>query len=186
MAEQAWVKISDEGCEPGKSARIYEQVTADRGSCFKMGKAAGVWPGLKEIQQREFELFFGDKDTALGCDIKDLVGVLVSQLNNSDYCDGWFRAALLLRGWSDEKITHIMQDIDSGHLDAAGRAVMDLANKMVRRPQSIDQADIAAARAAGLSERCIIEVSALTGYLDHMTLLAKILGAMDGESAETA
>jgi len=105
--------------------------------------------------------------------------VLVSQLNNSDYSDGWYRAALQLRGWSDEKITHIMQDIESGHLDPTARAVLVLADKIVRRPQAIDPVDIAAARSAGLSDRCIIEAAALTGYLDSMTRLANVLGAMN-------
>ncbi|MDP1809346.1 MAG: hypothetical protein Q8L35_07425 [Actinomycetota bacterium] len=179
MAEKAWVKITDEDREADKAGQIYEQVSAARGSGFNMEQAAYVWPGLNDIQEREFELFFAGTHTALGCDIKDLVAVLVSQLNNSDYCDGWFRAALELRGWSDEKITHIMQDIESGHLDPAGRAVLVLADKIVRRPQSIDPVDIAAARAAGLSDRCIIEVAALTGYLDHMTRLANVLGVMN-------
>jgi len=179
MAGRAWIKVSDDSEATADVNQAYEKVIAARGSNFNIDAAAGLWPSLLELQKEEFALFSGS-ETELGPEIKDLIAALVSQLNNCDYCQTWYRDVLKLRGWSDEKITHLLQDIDSAHLDEEGRAIMVFADKMTRRPQSICPEDIDALRRAGVDDRAILETAALTGYYNYMARLSKALGAMAG------
>lgn len=182
MAGRAWIKISDDGEATSDVNKAYEEVAAARGSNFNIEAAAGLWPSLLDLQKEEFALFSGS-ETELGPEIKDLIAALVSQLNNCDYCQTWYRDVLRLRGWSDEKITHILQDIGSAHLDDEGRAIMLFADKMTRRPQSICPEDIDSLREAGVNDRVILETAALTGYYNYMARLSKALGAMSESEA---
>ena len=177
MAKAAWIKIIEDTEATGKVRQVYEQVAAARGSNSNIARAASLWPELLEVQESEFELFNGP-ETELNADIKDLIAALVAQLNNCDYCGRSYRAALRSRHWSDEKITHILQDIESDHLNERDRAVLVFADKITRHPQSMDYDDIAALKRAGLSDRSILEAAAVTAYFNYITRLAGALGVM--------
>jgi uncharacterized peroxidase-related enzyme len=177
MAEEAsWTRSVPDEETDDEIREIYSRVAAARGPNADTAEVAAVWPEFAENQQAQFDLLAGP--TRLGADIKDLTAVLVASLNNCRYCGDWYRQALIMRGWSDEKITHILQDIHGEHLDAADQAVLGVAEKLTRRPQAMSVEDIDALRAAGLDDRRILETAALTGYFNYITRLANVLGAL--------
>jgi len=185
MAEVAWIRVIDDNEATGRVKEVYEQARASRGINFNMARAASLWPELLELQEREFKLFTGS-ETELGDDIKDLIAARVSQLNNNDYCSHWFRSALESRNWSDEKITHILQDIRSDHLNKKDQAILVFADKITRLPQSMNSEDIDALRLAGVTDRAILETAAITGYFNYITRLAGALGVMREEEPPAA
>jgi uncharacterized peroxidase-related enzyme len=181
MAEEAsWIRNAREEERGGELREIYGRLAARRGSGLGLAGAAGLWPEFSEIRQAEFDLFSGP--TELGADIKDLAAVLVSSLNNCRDCGDWYRQALVMRGWSDEKITHILQDIRGRHLAEPDRAVLIAVEKLTTRPQSVSARDIAGLRDAGLSDREILETVALTGYFNYVTRLSNALGVMEDKA----
>jgi len=177
VAKPAWIRVIKEREATGNLREVYDQVIAARGSNFNITRAASLWPELLALQEKEFELFHGP-ETLLDPDIKDLIGAHVGQLNHCEYCSHWYRAALTVRGWSDEKITHILQDIESEHLDKASRAIMVFADKVTRTPQSMGHNDIVALRTSGVEDRRILEAAAITGYFNYLTRLANALGVI--------
>lgn len=175
--EVAWIRTAsdEELSEPARTA--YKEAARVYGADINLIRAAGLWPELVEVEARRLALF-AETDTELAPDLKELIGVRVAELHNSDYCRSRYRAELLARGWSDEKITHILQDIESDHLSREERAVLRFADKMTRLPQSMSTEDIDLLRQSGLTDRGILETAAVTAYFNSQTLLANALGVM--------
>ena len=173
----SWIKTvaDDELSESAKTA--YKEAARVYGEDINLIRATGLWPELVEVEAQRLSLFI-ETDTELAPDLKELIGVRVADLHNSDYCRSRYRAGLLDRGWSDEKITHILQDIESDHLNKTERAVLRFADKMTRLPQSMSTDDIDLLRQAGLADRGILETAAVTAYFNSQTLLANALGVM--------
>ncbi len=182
MSEEAsWIRTvaNDELSESAKTA--YKEAARVYGADINLIRATGLWPELVEIEAQQLALFV-ETDTELAPDLKELIGVRVAELHNSDYCRSRYRAGLLGRGWSDEKITHILQDIESDHLNKTERAVLRFADKMTRLSQSMSTEDIDLLRQAGLTDQGILETVAVTAYFNSQTLLANALGVMRPKS----
>lgn len=177
MSNVAWIKTVEDNEATGKVQEVYEHVEAVSGSNFNIMRAASLWPELLDLQERQWELFAGE-GTELGSDLKDLIAAQVSKLTNCGYCGNWYRDALKLRGWSDEKITHILQDIESDHLDQKSRAVMAFADKITRTPEHMNSLDVEQLRQSGVSDRGVLEAAAMAGYFNYMTRLANALGVL--------
>lgn len=175
MDDTAWIKTvpEDQATEPVKEA--YRHSRSTQGLGLNIARASSLWPELLGIQEAESELFRG-ANTELSEQVKDLIAAHVAQLNNSGYCQGLYRRALTSKGWSDEKITHLLQDIDSNHLGGCDRAVLRYANKITRRPQAMMDDDINTLRESGASDRMILETAAVAGYFNYITRLANALG----------
>ncbi len=178
MPEPAWIEIVPEEKASGKLKRAYEKVRADHGQNLNIARASSLWPELIEAQEREYSLFSKTK-TYLDDDIKDLIGALVAQVNHSEYYSNYYRSSLIERGWTDEKVTHILQDIKSTHLDSKGRAFLVFADKLTRHPQSMSSSDINELRSAGIDDRGILEVAALASYHNYLVRVANALGVED-------
>ncbi len=178
MAKPAWIEIVPEEEASGKLKRAYDKVCADHGQNLNIARASSLWPELIESQEQEYCLFSKNK-TYLDDDIKDLIGALVAQVNHSEYYSNYYRCSLIERGWTDEKVTHILQDIRSTHLDDKGRAFLIFADKLTRRPQSMSSSDINELRSAGINDRGILEVAALAGYHNYLVRVANALGVED-------
>jgi uncharacterized peroxidase-related enzyme len=108
---------------------------------------------------------------------RELVVVATSAANHCTYCIVAHGAILRLRS----KDPHIADKVGSNPwqtpLDTRGRAITDLALALTRTPEHFGEADIAAAREAGLTDDEIWDVGAITALfaasnrLAHLTAL---------------
>ncbi len=174
MGEAAWIK-SDPGT--GGAGGPDDKDKSTRGH-LNLAGAASLWPDLVELLEQEYALFAG-RETELGEEVKSLVAAHVSALNNCAYCQNWYRRVLADRGWSDEKITHVLQDLDSDHLSMKDRSVLKYADKITRNPQAMTADDVDLLRQAGLDDRAILEAAAITGFYNYVSRLANALGVIE-------
>jgi len=177
MGEIAWIHTAGEEEASETLRRVYGQASKVYGADLNLIRSVSLWPELVDLQARQLELF-SDRPSELGPEIRELIGARVAQLHNCEYGRNRYRAALNRRGWSDEKISHILQDIDSNHLNERDRAILRFADKLTRHSQSMSNEDVEALRHAGLADRAILETVALTAYFNSQTLLANALGVM--------
>ena len=180
MAEPAWIEVVPDNEASGKLKEVYEKVIKDRGQNLNIARAASLWPEFLDLQEKEFELFSNTK-TYLDDDQKDLIAALVAQINHSAYYSNLYRESLVDRGWTDENVGHILQDIESHHLDQKTRAVLVFAEKITRNTKSMESEDIDKMRLAGVDDRGILEAAVLASHHNYLSRLANALGVMPEE-----
>lgn len=77
----------------------------------------------------------------------------------------------------DEKQTaQIERDYTRADLTAADRAMLDYAAKLTRAPWEMVEADVAALRAQGFSDRSILDIAQVTAYYAYVNRIADGLG----------
>ncbi len=115
---------------------------------------------------------------------REMVGVVVSRINGCAYCREHHAAGLrrLLpedrRGIADMLVRG---DEADAPLSDRERAMIGYASKLTRTPAEITQADIDAMRAAGLTDREILDVAQVAAYFAYANRIVLGLGAKLGE-----
>lgn len=136
-----------------------------------------LWPELVDLNDRLMALLSGGS-AVLGPEIRELIGARAAQLTGSEYEWETFKALLIEQGWSEEKVLHILQDIDSKHLNNRDRAVLRFADKMIRIPEAMTSEDADALRREGLSDREILEAASLAAFYNSQSMIANALGVV--------
>lgn len=106
---------------------------------------------------------------------RELVVVATSAANHCTYCIVAHGAILRIRS----KDPHVADKVGSNPwqapLDKRGRAITDLALALARTPEHFGESDIAAARAAGLTDDEIWDVGAITALFAASNRLAHLM-----------
>jgi uncharacterized peroxidase-related enzyme len=108
---------------------------------------------------------------------RELVVVVTSGANHCTYCVVAHGAVLRIRSKDPYLADQVATNPWHAELDKRGRAIADLALALARTPEHFGEADIASARAAGLSDDEIWDVGAITALfaasnrLAHLTAL---------------
>lgn len=103
---------------------------------------------------------------------REMIAVAVSSVNRCYYCLTAHGAAV--RQLSGDPILgeQMVMNYRAARLDARQRAILDFAVKLTERPWELEEADRAALRQAGLSERDIWDVSAVTAFFNMSNRVA--------------
>jgi uncharacterized peroxidase-related enzyme len=108
---------------------------------------------------------------------RELVVVVSSAANHCTYCIVAHGAILRIRSKDPHLADQVAANPWQARLDDRGRAIADLALALTRTPERFGDADIAKARAAGLTDDEIWDVGAITALfamsnrLAHLTAL---------------
>jgi uncharacterized peroxidase-related enzyme len=108
---------------------------------------------------------------------RELVVVATSGANHCTYCIVAHGAILRIRSKDPLLADHVAANPWQAELDERGRAIVDLALALARKPELFGEADLARARAAGLTDDEIWDVGAITALfaasnrLAHLTAL---------------
>ena len=77
---------------------------------------------------------------------------------------------------NDQLVADIISDYTRAAISSAERALLDFAKKLTLEPWAMDEADIAGLRAAGWSDRAILDLSLVVSYFAFVNRLADGLG----------
>ena len=108
---------------------------------------------------------------------RELVVVATSGANHCTYCIVAHGAILRIRSRDPQLPDRVAANPWRAELEERGRAIVDLALALTRQPELFGEADLARARAAGLTEDEIWDVGAITALfaasnrLAHLTAL---------------
>jgi uncharacterized peroxidase-related enzyme len=108
---------------------------------------------------------------------RELVVVATSGANHCTYCVVAHGAILRIRSRDPQLADRVAANPWQAELDHRSRAIVDLALALTRRPELFGEADLARARAAGLTDDEIWDVGAITALfaasnrLAHLTAL---------------
>lgn len=107
---------------------------------------------------------------------RELVVVATSGANHCTYCVVAHGAILRIRAKDPELADRVSSNPYQVELDQRGRAIVDLALALARDSAKFGEADLAAARAAGLTDDEIWDVGAITALFAMSNRLAHLTG----------
>ncbi|MBZ0172782.1 MAG: peroxidase-related enzyme [Phycisphaerales bacterium] len=111
---------------------------------------------------------------------REIVGVVVSRLNGCDYCREHHAAGLRRLLPEDRRLIADMLargDEADAPLSERERAIVVYASKLTRSPAAITRADTGAMRAAGLTDREILDTAQVAAYFAYANRIVLGLGA---------
>ncbi|MCU4186698.1 peroxidase-related enzyme [Acidiferrimicrobium sp. IK] len=105
---------------------------------------------------------------------RELVVVATSGANHCAYCVVAHGAILRIRAKDPRLSDHVAVNPWGVELPARSRAIVDMALALTREPERFGEEDLAAARAAGLSDEEIWDVGAITALFAMSNRLAHL------------
>ena len=103
---------------------------------------------------------------------REMIAVAVSAMNHCHYCLTAHGAALRQRTNDPALAETIAQNYRAAHLTAKQRAMLDFTVKLTEAPAQIDDADRAALRQAGFSDRDIWDIASTAAFYNMSNRLA--------------
>jgi uncharacterized peroxidase-related enzyme len=111
-------------------------------------------------------------DSGLSKAEREMIAVAVSAINHCHYCLTSHGAALRQRAKDPELGETIAQNYRAANLDRRQRAMLDFAAKLTEAPDKIEEADRAALRRAGFSDRDIWDIAAVASFFNMSNRMA--------------
>lgn len=175
-----WIRTIEEPNAEGELARVYEHIRTERGKLSNIMRSQSLNPAA---MQAHMDLYMAVmfRRSGLTREERELVAVVVSAANRCDYCVG-HHAAALTAYWKDpERVRALAVDRASLELPPRARAMADYAETLTRTPDRVTEADVAALRAAGLTDEEILGVNLVTAYFNFVNRIALGLGVAHSE-----
>lgn len=129
-------------------------------------------PPLLEAQLGYHERLMADGN--LDRELKELVGVVVSQANDCDYCVSSHREKLHTLGLSPAALQAVDQ-ADYDGLTERERVVAEFAERAATDPHRVGESDLEALRGVGLDDQDILEVLGVVAMFMAANTLANAL-----------
>ncbi len=160
-----------------KAIRVYDEITAELGFGIvpNLFKSMGSQPDFLENQWEKFRstVLRGDLPRTL----KEMVGVAISQHNDSQYALRVHLHGLSALGMSEEVLRTLVSDFEACPLPAREKAVIRFGLLAATRPREVTAERIAELTAQGLDDGEIFEViatanlfTAVNQYTDAIAL----------------
>ncbi len=116
-----------------------------------------------------------DRDDGLSKAERELVVVATSGANHCTYCVVAHGAILRIRSKDPELADHVAANPWSAPLEPRHRAIVDLALVLALRSAELSEADLDAARVAGLTDGEIWDIGAITAFFAMSNRLAHLM-----------
>lgn len=157
----AWVPLigEDDATDP-MVKRVYDEIRVELGFGMvpNLFRSMASRPAFLEANWNHFRSTV--LDGALPRTLKEMVGVLISQKNRSEYALRVHLHSLSALGISEEVLRLLVEDVDRCPLPAPERAALRFGLKAGTDPQAVTAADITALAKEGLGADEIFELFA--------------------------
>jgi uncharacterized peroxidase-related enzyme len=111
-------------------------------------------------------------DSALSKLEREMIAVVVSSINRCYYCQVAHGAAVRQLSGDPELGEQMVMNYRAARLDSRQRAMLDFAARLTTDSAGIEEADRAALRAVGFSDRAIWDIAAVTGFFNMTNRVA--------------
>ena len=171
-----WIKFVDEAEAQGNVKEIYERARQQYGFLPDAVKVFSLRPQVAAGQEALKRSLLGDA-SSLGARRADMIGAVVSGLNECSYCATAHGGLLVKRGdYDEDEALALYEDWRSLDLPDDERAMLEFAEKLTAAPWTMSEEDIEALRKVGFSEENIYDIALLTAYRNFMNRVNDALG----------
>lgn len=170
-----WIDVVAPERAAGALRDVYERVVRERGKLSYIMQVQSLHPeAMASHLDLYVELMFGK--SGLTRAERELIGVVVSAANRCAYCVR-HHAEPLRAYWKEEaRVAAAAADWRQTELTDRERALATYADKLTRAPGDMAEEDVASLRAAGFTDRDILDANMITAYFNFVNRLAAGLG----------
>lgn len=171
----AWINIVEKKDAAGDLKEIYDDISKKRGKLSNIMKIQSLNPkAMKNHMDLYLSIMF-DK-SGLNRKQRELIGVVVSEINKCEYCINHHVEALNFY-WKDiERITKLLNNYKTANLSKKEEIMLDYASKLTIKPHSTRKEDINNLRKAGFNDKDILNINLITSYFNFVNRIALGLG----------
>lgn len=171
----SWIEEIDEDDADQDLKEIYEEVKGDRGKISNILKVHSVNPNVLEAHM-DFYMEIMFRSSSLSREEAEFIAVIVSSVNECEYCIN-HHAEALNHYWKDkERIENLKNDFRSLDLTEKQLRMAEYTEKLTKNPNTITQKKISQLREAGLKDREIHDINVIIGYFNFVNRVALGLG----------
>jgi uncharacterized peroxidase-related enzyme len=171
----AWIDTIDLEDADDELRDLYDEIIDTRGKLSNILKVHSLNPAaLADHLQLYDTLLFGRSDLRRA--EREAIAVVVSAANDCPYCVEHHGEALAAY-WDEARVDQLAADHTAlGDLDDKLRAACDAAALLTRTPDGMTEAEVERLRAAGWSDRSILDIVLITAYFNFVNRIATGLG----------
>ncbi len=171
----AWIQVVPPGEAAGELREIYEDVGRRRGSIANVYRIQSLNPqALRAHLDLYMSLLY--RRGSLSRAQREMIGVLVSGLNDCGYCVVHHSEALARYEKSSEVVEALSGDARNVPLSDPDRAMLAYAAKLTTSPQRVTENDVVALRDHGFDEEAILDINLIASYFNFVNRLVQGLG----------
>ncbi len=169
---KAWIRVAEEGEAQGELAEIYDEVRKSRGRVSNVMKLHSLDPKAMRLHlQIYLHLIYGKSPVTRTQ--REMIAVLVSQLNGCNYCVTHHKEAL--RAHTRNPIFQSLQgDLSKAPVSKRDRAMLEYAVKLTRQPGLIDEMDVRRMREESFTDEEILRVNLIVSYFNFANRIVKV------------
>ena len=171
----AWIETIHEEDATGDLKEIYDDIAGKRGKVANIIRIHSLNPPtMKAHMDLYMKVVFGR--SKLRRPDRELIATVVSAANGCPYCVH-HHAEALTNYWKDRaRIDRVVEDYRAVDFPPKTRAMLDYAVKVTTALPSVTEADVAALRDVGFSDRDILDINLIASYFNFVNRIASGLG----------
>ncbi len=180
---KAWIKVVEESEAHGELAKIYDEVRESRGRVSNVMKVHSLDPEAMKLHlQLYLHLMYGK--SSITRTQREMIAVLVSQLNGCHYCVTHHREALQAHARNPDLIKSLEEDLSNAPISERDRVMLEYVAKLTHQPSLVAEMDIRQMRAIGFTDEEILRVNMIASYFNFVNRIVAGLGTSLEETNE--
>jgi uncharacterized peroxidase-related enzyme len=179
-----WIKIINEKEASAQLKVIYENITKKRD---KLSNIMRIHSLLPDTMQKHMDLYLSImyRSSGLKRDVRELIAIIVSNINECVYCLD-HHATALNHYWKDfEKINNILKDSQNIDLSIRDKEMINYVIKLTKTPWKIKKIDIEKLKSVDFSDQDILEINLIASYFNFVNRIALGLGVNSSKEEST-
>lgn len=177
----SWIKEIDEANANENLGKVYDNVKGDRGKIANIMKVHSLNPSIMEAHM-DFYMDIMFRSSSLSRENCELVAIIVSKLNDCEYCVNHHKVALNHYWKDEERLQRLLNDINEADLSEKQVEMVSYAEKVTLDPTSVSQEDFRNLQNVSLSDRNIHDLVVVVGYFNFVNRVALGLGVEFSEN----
>lgn len=176
----AWIGTIPVSDAAGQLKTLYDQVKTPDGHVDNILRIHSLRPRTLRAHLEVYKASLHSRPSGLSYRERELVGVLVSEINGCAYCVQHHRAGLA-RHLGDADLAERLTEAAAGHapaelLTAREQALCAYAEKLTLSPAEMQIGDLEPLRAAGLDDAAILDLNQVVAYFAYANRTVNGLG----------
>jgi uncharacterized peroxidase-related enzyme len=159
----------------GKLKKLYEEIKQKRGKISNIMRIHSLNP---EAMKKHMDLYLivMFQSSGLSREEREFIAVVVSVINNCEYCINHHAEALNHYWKNREKISRLLSDFSSVNLSNRQRTMLDYVIKLTKSPSLAKRNDVELLKNNGYSDKEILDINLITSYFNFVNRIALGLG----------
>ncbi len=171
----AWIEVINETDAQGELAKIYTQLSEQRGKVANILKIHSLNPeSMHHHAELYMHLLFGK--SGLSRWEREAIAIVVSAANDCSYCVNHHAEALGRYEKNMETVRGMLVNFDFSQFKPRQAALLNYAKQLTQAPSSNNEKSIIALRESGISDADILDANLVAAYFNFVNRIALGLG----------